>query len=253
MDAVPLATVLDRPDIWRGDRFADTALPAVASGFVDLDRELPGGGWPRGALTELLSDGVGHGEVSLLLPALRQLCTDDGWLVLIAPPYPLHAGALMAAGISLQRLLVIEAGADAKSAALESLWAAEQALGSNAPAAVLCWSARANSKAVRRLQLAASTSHAAAFLMRPAQAARESSAAALRVQVGAQRQGLSIDILKRRGPPLSAPLHVDVARPASWRSHEGTGPITAITHGNALARTSSAATAARRSPDLAVR
>jgi hypothetical protein len=253
VDTVPLSTVLDRPDIWRGDRFADAALPAVASGFADLDRELPGGGWPRGALTELLSDGIGQGEVSLLLPALRQLCLDDGWLILISPPHSVHAGALIAAGLPLQRLIVVDAGTDAKPAALEALWAAEQALSSDAPAAVVCWSARANSKSVRRLQLAASTSHAAAFLMRPAQAASESSAAALRVQVCAQRKGLSIDILKRRGPPLSAPLHVALARPAPWRSHESAGHITSVTHGNALARPSSAAVAARRSSDLIVR
>src|SRR5690606_14965404 len=113
MDAVPLATVLARSDIWRGDRFAATTLPVVASGFSALDRELPGGGWPRGALTELLCDGAGQGELSLLLPALTQLCANGGWLILIAPPHPLHAGALAAAGIPLERLLLVESGGGA--------------------------------------------------------------------------------------------------------------------------------------------
>ena len=48
-----LAEVLARPDVWRGDRCAVAPLPAVPSGFGALDAELPGGGWPRGALTEL--------------------------------------------------------------------------------------------------------------------------------------------------------------------------------------------------------
>ncbi len=46
---------------------AATGLP---TGFSLLDAQLPGGGWPQGALTEILCDEQGFGEVSLLLPAL---------------------------------------------------------------------------------------------------------------------------------------------------------------------------------------
>jgi cell division inhibitor SulA len=254
MDAVPLATVLARSDIWRGDRFADAALPAVASGFSALDRELPGGGWPRGALTELLCDGAGQGELALLLPAFKQLCAGDGWLILVAPPYPLHAGALAAAGIPLERLLIIEHGRDKKE--LNTLWAAEQALNSDAPAAVLCWSMQADNKAVRRLQLAAAAGHAAGFLLRPTRAARESSSAVLRLRVQAQaKQGdLAVEILKRRGPPLTTPLHLTLPRPARWKSPERSGRshhTSSLTHGNALARPASTATVARHPSGLA--
>ncbi|MDE2600070.1 MAG: translesion DNA synthesis-associated protein ImuA [Rhodocyclaceae bacterium] len=252
MDAVPLATVLARSDIWRGDRFADAALPAVASGFAALDRELPGGGWPRGALTELLCDGGGQGELSLLLPACKQLCADDGWLILIAPPHPLHAGALAAAGMPLERLLVVEQGRDKKE--LNALWAAEQALNSDAPAAVLCWSMQADSKSVRRLQLAAAAGHTAAFLLRPTRATHESSSAVLRLRVQAQAEHggtLAVDILKRRGPPLTASLHLELPRPAAWKSHGRPHHTTSFTHGTPLARPASAATVARHPSGLA--
>ena len=56
-----LNDILVRPDVWRG-RLAEAAVPALSSGFPVLDAELPGGGWPRGALTEILVDGVGLGE-----------------------------------------------------------------------------------------------------------------------------------------------------------------------------------------------
>jgi cell division inhibitor SulA/protein ImuA len=257
MDAVPLATVLARPDVWRGDRFADAALPAVASGFAALDRELPGGGWPRGALTELLCDGAGQGELSLLLPACKQLCADDGWLILIAPPYPLHAGAIAAAGIPLERLLVVAPPAmkqGSKAAELNTLWAAEQALNSDAPAAVLCWSTAADSKSVRRLQLAAASGHAVTFLLRPTRTARESSSAVLRLRAqAAQDGGINVEILKRRGPPLTTPLHLSLSRPAPWKSHErpARSPQSAlVTHGNALARPLPAATVARHPSGL---
>ena len=61
---VTLNDVLARTDVWRG-RLVDAALPALSSGFPALDAELPGGGWPRGALTELLVDASGYGECSL--------------------------------------------------------------------------------------------------------------------------------------------------------------------------------------------
>ena len=79
MESVALSDVLARPDIWRGDCRADAILPTVASGFAMLDAELPGGGWPRGALTELLCDGSGVGEISLLQPALRRACLNTGF------------------------------------------------------------------------------------------------------------------------------------------------------------------------------
>ncbi|HWU84011.1 MAG TPA: translesion DNA synthesis-associated protein ImuA, partial [Rhodocyclaceae bacterium] len=217
----------------------------------------PGGGWPRGALTELLCDGAGQGELSLLLPAFKQLCAEDGWLILIAPPYPLHAGAIAAAGIPLQRLLVVASPPRAhgsKAAELNTLWAAEQALNSDAPAAVLCWSSAADSKSVRRLQLAAASSHAAAFLLRPTRVARESSSAVLRLRAQSARDGgIDVDILKRRGPPLTTPLHLALARPALWKSHERptrSHQSVLVTHGNALARPLSAATVARHPSGL---
>ena len=99
-----LAEVLARPDVWRGDRLASAPLPAVASGHAALDAELPGGGWPRGALTELLVDGPGLGELSLLLPALAAVRGEGGWSLVVGAPYPLHAPAWSAAGVDLARL-----------------------------------------------------------------------------------------------------------------------------------------------------
>ncbi|MBU0753344.1 MAG: translesion DNA synthesis-associated protein ImuA [Gammaproteobacteria bacterium] len=225
-----LAEVLLRPDIRRGDQFAVApahpagcalGVPTFASGFAALDAELPGGGWPRGALTEILVDGHGLGELSLLLPALRGLRAGGDWVLAIAPPdgnCTLHAPAWAAAGVDLERLAVVS-----PAAARDALWAAEQALLSGAPQAVLCWSAAADSRAVRRLQVAAAQGGqggAVAFLFRPLRCAREPSAAALRLSLAAAPQGaLAVTILKRRGPPLAEPIVLALPRPAAWRNH----------------------------------
>jgi hypothetical protein len=210
-----LSAVLARPDIRRGDAFAVLPTPALPSGFAELDRELPGGGWPRGALTEILVDGQGFGELSLLLPALRALRAGGDWVLAIAPPddnLALHAPACAAAGIDLDHLAVVS-----PAGSRDALWAAEQALASGAPQAVLCWSAAADSRAVRRLQVAAGQGGqggAAAFLFRPLSRAREPSAAALRIALSAGPHGaLSVTILKRRGPPLASDILLAVPRP----------------------------------------
>lgn len=209
-----LAEVLARPDVWRGDRLAPSALPALASGFAALDAELPGGGWPCGALTELLVDGVGCGELELLMPALRAVAVVPGWSLLIGAPYPLHAPALAAAPLDPARLLLVSPATER-----DALWAAETALASSAPSAVLCWAQRADARAVRRLQVAAAAGNAAAFLFRPRQAADHASAAPLRLALAAGPAGkLAVSFIKRRGPPLAAPLHLELPRPL--RKHE---------------------------------
>lgn len=207
--------VLARSDIWRGDRLAEAPLPVVASGFAALDAELPGGGWPRGALTELLIDGSGLGEMSLLLPTLRTVREVGGWSLLIAPPHPLHAPAWAAAGVDLARLAVVSPASER-----DALWAMEQALASGAPGLVLGWAVHADGRALRRLQVAAAGGRALALLFRPLRSAEEASAAPLRLALTAGAEGrLSVRLLKRRGPPLATPIELALPRPARHQDH----------------------------------
>ena len=68
------------PDVWLADALADAPTRVLATGDALLDAQLPGGGWPLGALNEILQpDGV-HSEWRLLLPALA--CSGTGTVVL---------------------------------------------------------------------------------------------------------------------------------------------------------------------------
>lgn len=230
--AAHLESILARPDIWRGSRCASAPLPTVASGFAALDAELPGSGWPRGALTELLVTGSGLGEMSLLVPALRRLREEGGWSLLVAPPHPLHAPAWAAAGVDLSRLVVVSPASER-----DALWALEQALLSGAPKLVLGWAEHADARALRRLQVAAVAGGALALLFRPARCASEASPAPLRLALEAGPVGeLAVRILKRRGPPLTAPLLLPLPRPARRHDH-------GYSHPAPVASRSSAATA----------
>lgn len=187
-----LADVLRHPGVWR--RSAPTTnVDAQPTGFVGLDALLPGGGWPRGALSEILVDADGIGEFALLAPALAALTRAGQRVVLIAPPYIPYAPALVAAGIDLGRLVHIDAQA------LDRHWSAEQCLRAGCCAAVLNWLPSADYRQLRRLQLAAETGAALGFVFRPAAAASQASPAALRVRVRGGDAGPAIEIVKCRG------------------------------------------------------
>jgi len=189
------------PGIWRGAELARSACPGIASGFAALDAELPGGGWPRGALTEILPQHEGIGELRILGPALAQLAAQGKFIAWIAPPHLPYAPALAAAGIALERIVIVKTTRDG-----DSLWAAEQALGSAACGGVLAWPHDIRFPQLRRLQLAAEDGRCLAVLFRPTQTAREPSPAVLRIALATAAGGLALSILKRRGAPLSRPI-----------------------------------------------
>jgi hypothetical protein len=199
-----LAELLHNPLVWRGDSMArlDRAVP---SGFPDLDRVLPGGGWPQGALAELLSEEEGIGELRLLLPALARLAQAGQGIVLIAPPHRPCAPAFAAAGIDPGRVLVVIAAEDK-----QRWWAAEQALRADSEGAVLLWPALSSEPRLRRLQLAAQEGEALAFVFASTTRAAQASPSPLRLRLSPAGERLRVDVIKRRGGVVSAPLLLNV-------------------------------------------
>ena len=182
-----------------------TAWQAAPSGFAELDANLPGGGWPIGAIAELMSDAAGIGELSLLVPVLSRLARAGRYIAYIAPPYLPYGPALAQRGVPLERVLLIQT-----RSLQESLWATEQALRCPAIGAVLGWPAHIVDRSVRRLQLAAEAGGSLGILYRPPAAARESSPAALRLRLHAAPEGLAVEIQKSRGGAAGLTLRVAV-------------------------------------------
>lgn len=170
------ALLLQDRRIWRGR--GDASLPAVSTGHATLDAALPAGGWPLGALTEVLVPCDGMGELSLVLPLLVRLTAEPREVVAIAAPYLVYPPALAAAGVDCRHMHRIQTRSEQ-----DALWAAEQCLRSGAVAAVLCWPGKADDTALRRLQLAAEAGNAVGFIFRPGRFAARPSLASLRVQL----------------------------------------------------------------------
>lgn len=196
----PLDSLLADTRIWRGRQTrAPDRLHTVPTGWPALDEVLPGGGWPVGALTEVLIDVSGCGELSLLLPALARLTDvrqEHAWIAWVAPPHVPYAPALSAAGVSLERVLVVDA-----STPSQALWAAEQTLRSGLCAAVAGWFRQVDDRGLRRLQLAAQEGRAWGIAFRPGQLRAHASPATLRVAISASAQDrhITVDIIKCRG------------------------------------------------------
>ena len=232
--------------VWRAHQLGRHTEHTVPSGFAMLDAQLPGGGWPRRVLTELLLPHPGVGEIRLLRACLVAVQKTGKLVMVFDPPENLSALALAQLGIDVAQLLVIDTrqgtprptstsdgpprgrgpawerpGArhasnqvDIKSviSSVDSLWALEQALKSGHVGAVLAWlPPRVRAERLRRLQLAAHAHDGPAFVLREMAAQQVPTAAALRL---ALRSGgadvLSVSLLKRRGPPLEAPLRLDL-------------------------------------------
>lgn len=190
------------PGVWRGRDLAHTARPGIASGFAALDAELPGGGWPAGALTEVLSRHAGIGEIRLFFPALSTLTRAGSPVFLLAPPWLPYAPAFAGSGIATSRLIVVRPRRPA-----ESLWACEQILKGLSDGALFAWPRHLSPQDARRLQLAVEGKPVLAVLMRPDSAARETTPAALRIALEAAPQArLALRILKRRGGVLARPI-----------------------------------------------
>lgn len=202
-----LENLLQQHSVWRGAAF--TQPPAVvATGHAALDAELPGGGWPSGALTELLGGFKGIGELQILLPALAALSASGKRVVWLAPPHLPYAPALAAAGIDLAQLAVVRA-----PGRRDALWAAEQVLRSGSCRALLGWFHRVNYVELQRLAAAAECGGALVALFRPREAEREPSPAALRIALEPAAGDLAVRIVKRRGPPAGAGLRLPLKSP----------------------------------------
>jgi len=177
----------------------------IPTGFNELDTHLPANGWPMGALTEILCDHQGMGELSLIMPALARLSHEGRWLAWIAPPHIPYAPALAAQGVDLSKVLVVHPRAET-----DMLWTIEQALRAGTCGAVLVWPRLISTNNLRRLQLAAETGKSWGILFRSTWAATQSSPAALRLRLDpTQSGGMSVRVLKRRGGWPSGPVYLN--------------------------------------------
>lgn len=190
-----LDQLTQRADIWRGGNtpLEESKAAGLPTGIPGLETILPGG-WPRGALTEILIPDEGIGELGLVMPALAWLSRSKRWLAWVSPPHIPYAPALASAGVDLSHVMVVR-----PRSGTDGLWAMEQTLRAGTCGAVLAWLTNVDTVVMRRLQLAAEAGNTWGILFRPQRMASQASPAALRLKLESTSRGLAVHVLKRRG------------------------------------------------------
>ncbi len=207
------------PLLWRGKQISHR-IHTLSTGHTALDEALPGSGWPMGAVTELVNDTAGCGELSLLLPVLARLSQENHWITMIDPPWIPYPSALHGHGLALEKLLLIHT-----QNRRESLWASEQVVRGISGGAMLAWPGALSFGELRRLQLAAKYSRKTVFLFRKQKAASTSSPATLRLQLTPDDGDLQIRVLKCRGQRPTSNIRIRRPQLLQPMVNHGSGEI----------------------------
>ncbi len=212
-----------REEIRRIERSPARREGRVASGLAGVDAVLPGGGFPRGSLSEL-SGGPASGKTAVALSLVAALGPQElaAWVDGRGELYPPAAAAR---GVDLARLLVVRPpaasvrseAASGAGAVRPGLWAAEALLASGAFAAVvvdlpIAAKLPGADAAARRLQAAAERGGAVGLWLAPGTGFRIP--AAVRIEIA----------IEAGGRPASATDDVRiVARPLRGDAPRGGG------------------------------
>ncbi len=215
-----LVQLLRRNDIWRGRSHDFTSSAVLDSGHDTLNGVLQGGGWPIGGLIEIYQAGFIQSEWLLLTPALMN--NSNGLLVLLNPPHPPFAQALIQAGVDLDRIVVVES--KSKGDFLSSFIELTR---TKTCAAVLAWQPKykLSYSDLRKCLLSSKGGLGIYVLFRPSSVQAQSSPATLRLSVCLQKQGLLLKVLKQRGE-LGVPASpVLLPLPEAWQGLQPHGQL----------------------------
>jgi cell division inhibitor SulA/protein ImuA len=205
-------------NLWRGGYHEGYAeQDCLSTGFTSLDSLLPGGGWSRQGLIEVVNRRPGVGELQLFLPLMRALIAQGLWVLWVAPPFSPYAPGLAQAGIDLRRVLVVAAQqkqfdrkknpdapvliSEGSMTSKDALWCMERALQTPHCGLVLAWQGQLAQRTLRRLQLAAVTGKAMGVLFMRNNSEHSPSSMKLEIESLTEndQQYLDINILKARG------------------------------------------------------
>ena len=189
-------SVFETRQVWKG-RAAPVVAPAQPTGWPELDAVLPAGGWPDGALSEILLPADGVGELRLLMPTLARLTQTGRPVLLVAPPYAPCVAGWRARGVDMAQVEIVSVVHERQVP-----WAAEQSLRAGCCSAVLLWPKQADERQLRRLQVAADSGRSLAFVFRDRRHAEQASPAALRIEI--ETSPAQLRVRKCRGGPVPA-------------------------------------------------
>ena len=180
------------------NRFSGIASPVVtSSGSSVLDEMLPGGGWPRGGVVELVIPDDYADAISLVMPALRRLSRQGRWISLVTPPLPSRAVVFGDQDINANQVLQVN-----PHPGRSGLWTVESLLRSGDCAAILAWPGCDTELMDKRLQRAAEIGRTLCILFRYESMATHPSGVDVRLKVETNEGSRVVYRVNSRGDAL---------------------------------------------------
>jgi len=189
----------------------------VATGYKQLDEAL-NGGFPQSGLIHITST-MGCGELRLVIPAIVSRQRENRLYAFIAPPHLLNAEFLIAEGVQLEQVLLIQANTSE-----QALWSAEQCAKSGACSAVFIWQPTLQQIQAKKLELAALKGDCLSFFFADAKQQVDNLPVSLSLSVQRQNSQVTICVNKQKvGWPIPAfsvkvPFKAKLGSPMRYRS-----------------------------------
>lgn len=193
---------LTQPELFPSPVSQHQGLSVLSTGFPELDGVLPGGGWTRCGLVEILLQPDSIGAMRLLMPVLAQLSVEQRWLSWVSPPSLPSVSALATAGVRLSCIQLVRPKRDQ-----EGLDIVAKSLENGKCSAVLAWPMLDDEAIFQRLQQSARIGKALGFMFRNSDKAQQTSPAALRLQLKTRSHGnLEVRVLDKSGAVMTEPV-----------------------------------------------
>ena len=182
---------------WEQSSLSGSSL-VTTTGLAVLDDMLPGGGWPKSGLVEIIRPDAYCHALSLLRPALRRLSQQGRWITMVNPTYPARAGLFTESAINHDRVLQVN-----PHPGRSALWTAESMLYSGDCCVVMAWPNCRTELMGKRLQKSAAHGKALGILFSYEGLEMQPSGVATRLKLEIDSEGRAVYLLNSRGEILS--------------------------------------------------
>lgn len=177
---------------------APSSSLVTPTGVDGLDTILPGGGWPKSGLVEIIVPDEYTDAAFLVMPALVRLSRQGRWVAMVSPPCQTRARLFTDADINPARVLQVN-----PHPGRSALWTAESMLQSGTCGTVLAWPNCNTELMDKRLQKAAAKGKALGILIRYEGLSIPPSGVDVRLKLAVCAAGKSVYLLDSQGETLS--------------------------------------------------
>lgn len=182
---------------WEQPSVAGSSL-VTPSGIPLLDEMLPGAGWPKSGLVEIILPDAYCDALPLLMPALSRLSQQGRWIAMVNPTYPARAGMFTEAAINHDRVLQVN-----PHPGRSALWTAESLLYSGDCSVVMAWPNCRTELMGKRLQRSAAHGKALGILFSYEGLETQPSGVETRLKLEVDCEGSALYLLNSRGETLA--------------------------------------------------